>query len=196
MATAKLTPIKRLYRWFEARADRPNADRALFGFSFIEAIIFPIPPDPLLMAMIFSRPQRWLRLVLITIGASLLGGIFGYILGVGLFETIGQWLIETFNLQAGFNELGQRYQEGAFVVVLTAAFTPIPFKLVTLTAGAFSINFVVFILGALLGRSLRFFGLGYLARYLGENHKTKIEKYIDIVSFMAIALILLALLLV
>ncbi len=188
-STKKQSPFRKLYNWFSAWAVKPQAEKALFGFSFIEAIIFPIPPDPLLIAMVFNKPKLWVRFATITVVATLLGGVVGYIVGVGFFETIGEWLIETYHLQDEYEVLSNNFQNNSFVAVLTAAMTPIPYKIITLSAGAFDVNFFSFIFASIVGRSARFFGVAYLAKWLGVKHKDKVERYIDVISFSLLLLI-------
>jgi membrane protein YqaA with SNARE-associated domain len=187
--------IRSLYAWFTGWADKPQAETALVNFTVAEAIIFPIPPDPLLIALVFAKAERWWRLALKTTIASIFGGIVGYLVGVGLFETLGQWLLDTLGGHDEYIELGERFREGTFLAVLAAALTPIPYKLITLSAGAFGVNFGSFLLASILGRGLRFFGVSYLARYLGRKHKDKIEQYIDIISIIVVVLVVLLFLL-
>ncbi len=181
--------IRKFYNWFTAWAQKPQAEKALVGFTFVEAIIFPIPPDPLLMAMVFNKPKRWVRYASITVVATIVGGIIGYLIGVGLFETVGRWLIDTYDLQEYYVSLGESFQNNTFLAVLTAAMTPIPYKIITLSAGAFDVNFFSFIAASVIGRSARFFGVAYLAKWLGAKHKEKIEKYIDAISITLLVLI-------
>lgn len=180
--------IRRFYNWFTDWAQKPQAEGALFGFTFIEAIIFPIPPDPLLMAMVFNKPRRWVRYATITVFATLGGGIIGYLFGWGLFASVGSWIIDTYHLQEQYASLGQAFQDNGFISVLAAAMTPIPYKIITISAGAFKINFLSFFFASVIGRSLRFFGVAYLAKFLGVNYKDQIEKYIDIISVVLIIL--------
>jgi len=192
MNTSEKKPsvFQKLYTWFTDWAQKPQAEKALVGFTFIEAIIFPIPPDPLLMAMVFNKPKRWVRYASITVGATLIGGVVGYFIGQGLFETVGRWLIDSYNLQDAYVSLGESFQNNAFLAVLTAAMTPIPYKIITLSAGAFDVNFFSFIIASIIGRSARFFGVAYLAKWLGAKHKEKIEKYIDAISLTLLVLII------
>ncbi len=194
MSTNEKKPsiIGKFYNWFTAWAQKPQAEKALVGFTFIEAIIFPIPPDPLLMAMVFNKPKRWVRYASITVVATIAGGIVGYLIGVSLFETAGQWLIDTYNLQEYYVSLGESFQNNTFLAVLTAAMTPIPYKIITLSAGAFDVNFLSFIIASVIGRSARFFGVAYLAKYLGVKHKDKVEEYIDAISITLLILVVLA----
>jgi membrane protein YqaA with SNARE-associated domain len=183
------SPFRRLYNWFLGWADKPNSERALVGFSVAEAIFFPIPPDPLLMALVFAKPKRWWQLALKTTIASLLGGIVGYFVGRLLFEGFGQWLLDTYHLQAQYESLGNSFRSGTFIAVLAAAMTPIPYKLVTLTAGAFYVNFFIFLLASAIGRSSRFFAVAYLSSRIGANHRDKIERYIDGISIALLLLV-------
>lgn len=181
--------IRNLYAWFTGWADKPQAETALTSFTLAEAVIFPIPPDPLLIALVFANEKRWWQLALKTTVASIVGGIIGYLVGVGLFETFGQWLLDTYHLHEQYQSLGATFAEGTFIAVLAAALTPIPYKLITLTAGAFEVNFLLFLFASIIGRSLRFFGVSYMARYLGRRHKEKIEQYIDIISVVIVSLL-------
>lgn len=188
MITRTRQRIRNLYAWFTGWADKPQAETALVSFTLAEAVIFPIPPDPLLIALVFAKAERWWKLALKTTVASIVGGIVGYMVGVGLFETFGQWLLDTNHWHDEYAKLGAAFAGGTFIAVLTAALTPIPYKLITLTAGAFSVHFGLFLLASIIGRGLRFFGVSYLARYLGKRHKDKIEQYIDVISIVVVLL--------
>lgn len=190
----KPSVFRRFYNWFTAWAEKPQAEKALAGFTFFEAIIFPIPPDPLLMAMVFNKPKRWARYASITVAATIIGGTVGYLIGQGLFETVGQWLIETYHLEDEYKTLGESFQNNSFLAVLAAAMTPIPYKIITLSAGAFDVNFFSFIIASVIGRSVRFFGVAYLAKWLGMKYKDKIEKYIDLLSLLLIAIVVIIIL--
>jgi membrane protein YqaA with SNARE-associated domain len=188
--------FRRFYNWFMAWAEKPTAEKALAGFTFIEAIFFPIPPDPLLMAMVFNKPKRWVRYATITLIATIIGGVVGYLAGIGLFETLGEWIVETYHLQEEYDALGRSFQDNDFIAVLTAAMTPIPYKIITLSAGAFDVNFISFLVASVIGRGARFFGVAYLAKWLGVKYKDRIEKYIDAISIGILILVVLAILLI
>ena len=188
-------PFRRLYNWFVAWAEKPNAERALAAFSFAESSFFPVPPDPLLMALVFAKTKQFLRFAAITTIASVIGGVFGYFIGIGLFESIGNWLIETYHLHDEYRELGEKFQQNDFLAVLAAALTPIPYKIITISAGAFKVNFASFVMASVLGRGARFFGVASLAHYLGKRHKEKIERYIDLISVVIIVLLIIVILL-
>lgn len=183
--------IKGLYRWMVGWAGTKYGEQALAGISFAESSFFPIPPDPLLIAMVIIHPMKFLRFAIICTVASVSGGIFGYIIGVGLFETVGLWIMETYHLQEEFALIGEKYAENAFLTIFTAGFTPIPFKLITIAAGVFSVNFPVFVLAAFVGRGARFFLVAYLMHHLGKRYKDVIEKYVDLFSLAFVVLLVL-----
>lgn len=187
--------IKSLYAWTTKWAKHPQAERYLAGITAIEGIFFPIPPDPLLMAMVFTKPNKWFRFALITLVASILGGLVGYLIGFALFESAGQWIIDSLHLQEGYASLSRSFQDNATLAVFTAALTPIPYKLITLTSGALHVNLGVFVLASVLGRGARFFAVAGLARLLGKRYKDQIEKYIDIISISLVVILVLLILL-
>lgn len=188
--TTQPSTIRRLYNWFVAWAEKPQAEKALAGFSFAESSFFPIPPDPLLIAMVFTNSKKYLRYAVITIVASVFGGILGYYIGWALFESVGRWLIETYNLSQSYIDLGIKFNDNAFLAVLAAALTPIPYKIITISAGAFRIAFWPFLLASIIGRSIRFIGVSLLAKYLGQKYRNQIEHYIDLFSILVVILVI------
>ena len=183
--------IRRLYGWVVGWAETKRAEQALAGIAFAESSFFPIPPDPLLIAMVIAKPANFLRHAAICAIASTLGGVFGYAIGLMLFSTIGVWIVDTYGLQEEFIHIGTRYEENAFLPVFTAAFTPIPYKLITVAAGVFKIHFVMFLVASFIGRGMRFFLVATLMHHLGRRYKDLIEKYIDILSIVFVALLIL-----
>ncbi len=171
--------------------DSPNAEKALFGFTFIESSFFPIPPDPLLIAMVIANVKKWLRLALITTAASVLGAVLGYLIGLFAFETVGRSIVEFYGLEEEFNIVGEQFQQNAFWAILVAGFTPIPFKVFTIASGVFYINIITLLLASLLGRGARFTVVAWLSKALGARYKDKIERYIDILGLAFIALLVL-----
>lgn len=183
--------IRKMYGWVVGWAETKRAEQALAGVSFVESSFFPIPPDPLLIAMVMARPASFLRHAAICTVASVFGGMFGYVIGLLLFSTIGAWIVNTYGLQEEFVYIGQRYQDNAFLTVFTAAFTPIPYKLITIAGGVFHINFLMFVLASFIGRGMRFFLVATFMYHLGQRYKDSIEKYIDILSIVFVALLIL-----
>jgi len=183
--------IRRMYGWVIGWSQKPQAEKALGGIAVAESSFFPIPPDPLLIAMVLAKPQKYIRFALICTIGSVVGGIIGYAIGAGLFETVGKWLIDTYHLQAQFVTVGVWYENYAFWALLIAGFSPIPYKLFAIAAGVFYINLPLFILASIIGRGGRFFLVAILMHHFGKRFKDKIEKYIDILGIAFIVLIIL-----
>lgn len=183
--------IRALYNWVVGWAETKRAEQALATIAFLESSVFPIPPDPLLIATATVKPKKYIRLALITTLASIIGGILGYLIGIGLFESIGQWVIDTYELHSEFDAIGVRYNENALLTIFVAAFTPIPYKLITIAAGVFHVNFIIFIIASILGRGGRFFTISFLMHHLGKRYKDKIAQYVDILGLIFIALLIL-----
>jgi len=181
--------LQRTYAWILSFANHPYAIWILGAVSFAESSFFPIPPDPLLIAMVMAKPTLFLRHAAICTLSSTFGGMFGYAIGLMLFSTVGVWIVSAYGLQEEFVQIGMRYEENAFLTVFTAAFTPIPYKLITVAAGVFHINFLAFVLASIIGRGMRFFLVATLMYYLGRRYKDSIEKYIDILSVVFVILI-------
>lgn len=182
--------IRKLYGWVVGWAQTKRAEQALAVIAFAESSFFPIPPDPLLIAMTTVRPKKYLRFAAICTAASVAGGLLGYFIGVGLFETVGRWVIDTYHLESQFQYIGQRYDQNAFLTVFTAAFTPIPYKLITIAAGVFQVNLFAFMIASILGRGARFFLVAGLMHHFGQRYKDSIEKYIDILSLVFVAILI------
>lgn len=176
-------PLKRMYDWVLSWANHPAGAWALFAFAFIESSFFPIPPDVLLIALSLSMPKRAFKYALICSVGSVLGGMFGYFIGWQLW----QWLSDFFfnNLawvgftHENFEKVKGLYNDNAFLAVFAAAFTPIPYKVFTIAAGVCNINFAVFVLASVTGRSLRFFATSALLYFVGPKAKTFIDKYFN-----------------
>lgn len=174
--------IRALYAWVVGWAETRRAEQALSAIAFAESSFFPIPPDPLLIAMVMAKPGRFLRHAFICTISSVFGGILGYGIGIALFGTVGMWIVNTYGLEEEFAAIGVRYEENAFLAVFAAAFTPIPYKLITIAAGVFRIDFIAFLFASIIGRGTRFFFVAFLVHHLGLRYKDSIEKYIDIIS--------------
>lgn len=196
--------VRKLYDWILSWAESPFGGIALFVLAFCESVFFPVPPDPLLMALILGLPSRAWRFALICSAASVLGGMAGY--GLGQFAWWNDAALYTPALaQAGgdaalvpftalakfffnhipgftpalFESVRLKYDLYGFWIVFTAGFTPIPYKVITITSGAFGISFPVFLLASAVSRSLRFFLLAVLLWKFGEPIKRMIDKYFN-----------------
>lgn len=180
--------LRKLYFWTLHWADTPYAIPALAGLSFIESSFFPIPPDVLLMAICFSSPKKWFRAAFWCTVASVLGGILGYYIGLGLWSTVGEPIVKFYHAEAVMEQVRQLYDEYGFWGVLTAAITPIPYKVFTIASGLFEFSLWQLILASIIGRGFRFFLVAGLIRGFGPTIKPIMEKYLE--PFLILGLVL------
>lgn len=180
--------VRRLKEWVEGYAEKPHAQWALFLIAFAESSFFPIPPDVLLIAMAVMVPKKAFRYALICSVGSVLGGIFGYYIGWAFFETIGQGIINLYGAQGHYENVKQLYSEHAFLAILSAAFTPIPYKVFTIAAGTFEVPLLTLISASVIGRSARFFLVAGLFYFFGAPIKKFIDKYFEILTVLFLVL--------
>lgn len=177
-ARATKNPLRKLYYWTLHWADTPYALPALVVLSFAESSFFPIPPDILLMAMCFARPQKWVLYSAWCTVASVAGGVLGWFLGWGFWEMTRDFffkVIPGFTPEV-FEKVQHLYQDNAFLAILTAAFTPIPYKVFTVAAGVFMVSVPTLIFASILGRGGRFFLVGGVIRIFGPKARPFLEK--------------------
>ena len=174
--------LKNLYNKILLISAKPKAEIFLGAIAFLESSFFPIPPDLLLLPMTLSRPLKWIRLALIATFFSVLGGIFGYFIGVFLWDTIGQTIIEFYHLENQFDLFKKNYNEKGAIIVFIAGFTPIPYKLITISSGGMHLDLITFILASLTSRGARFFILTGIIRIFGKAAKKLIDKYFSLVT--------------
>lgn len=180
-----------LKAWVENFADKPYAGLALFIIAFAESSFFPIPPDVLLIAIALLKPKLSFRYAFICSVGSVLGGMFGYLIGFQFYELIGRKIIEFYHLQEQYNAVKVMYDRNAFVAIAIAGFTPIPYKVFTIAAGAFQVNFSTLVIASALSRPARFFLVGGLIYFFGPKVKTFIDKYFDWLTLALIILLIL-----
>lgn len=190
VAIASHNPLRRLYAWTLHWAHTRHAERALWFLSFIESSFFPVPPDVLMIPMVIARPDHAWRIASICTAASVLGAVAGYVIGWGFFETVGNFIVETYHLQAAMDNVGGRYQSHAFLSIFSAAFTPIPFKVFTLSAGVFKIPLILFIIASILGRGGRFFAVAWALKRFGVGIQKTVEKYFNWFSIAFVVLLM------
>jgi membrane protein YqaA with SNARE-associated domain len=183
--------IKRLYDWVLSWADTPYGGLALFVIAFAESSVFPVPPDVLLIALCLGNRGKWSGFAWICTVGSLLGGLFGYAIGWGLWHAVDQFF---FNYvpgftQAQFDRVQGLYDAYNFWIVFIAAFTPIPYKVITISAGVFGINFVMFTIASIVGRSARFFLVAWLLHRYGEPIHGFIEKRFNLLTVAFVVLL-------
>ena len=181
--------FKSLYSWTMHWAKTPQAPYALFGIAFIESSFFLIPPDVLLIAMVTSSRKKWILFATICTVGSVAGAFFGYFIGWSLYETVGKLIVNAYHLQPMMELVGRKYAENAFLTVFTAAFTPIPYKVITIAAGLFRISLVTLFIASVIGRGARFFLVAGTLRIFGERIEKTIEKYFDLFSIGFILLL-------
>ena len=181
--------LRRCYHWTLAWSDHPQAQVALFFVAVIEASVFPIPPDILLLALALGRPELGLRLAAIATAGSLLGACIGYLIGMLLFVSVAQPLLELYGAMQQFEHVQQLFTEYGLWVILVAGFSPIPFKVVTIAAGAFGLPFAGFALAALLSRGARFYLEGALLRWGGARLRALVERHFELLTLAVVVLV-------
>jgi len=174
--------LRRLKAWVESYAEKPRAQWALFFIAFVESSFFPIPPDVLLIAMAVIIPQKAFRYALICSAGSVLGGIFGYYIGWAAFETLGKPIIDFYGAQGHYAQVQELYNEHAFWAIMAAGFTPIPYKVFTIAAGAFEVSLTTLVVASVISRSARFFLVAALFYFFGAPIKKFIDKYFEILT--------------
>ena len=168
--------LKKLYEWMLEKAAHRQATKWLAGISFAESSFFPIPPDVMLAPMCLAKPERsWWYALNCTI-ASVLGSLLGYAIGYFVFETVGMPILEFYGVTEKFDIFAENFNEQGWIVVLLAGFTPLPFKVITIAAGATAMPLYVLVGAAIIARSARFFLVAALLRFFGPPMKTWIDK--------------------
>lgn len=187
--------LKSLYNWILGWADRKHGPWALSLVSFTEASFFPIPPDPLLMALCLGNPRKAYRFALYCSVFSILGAVAGYLIGYWVWELVGNFFLSHIITAETFTIVSGKYSENAFEAILAAAFTPIPFKAFTVTAGVFKVDFPTFIAACAVGRTARFAIIACLLSVFGARVKLLIDKYFNILTVIFFILLLVGVLL-
>ena len=183
--------VKRLYDWMLSWGESRWGAVALFLFAFAESSFFPIPPDVLLIALCLGAVARSFRFAAICTAGSILGAMLGYAIGFFAWQTTaGEYTAlahfffnHVFSVEA-FEKVGALYDQYNFWIVFTAGFTPLPYKIFTITGGLFHINFVMFILASIISRGLRFFLIAGLIWKFGAPIKGFIDKYFNLLAIL------------
>ena len=181
-----------LYEWTLKWAEHQFAPRILAALSFAESVFFPIPPDVLLAPMVMAQREKAWRFATITTIASVLGGIVGYGLGYLMFEPWIQPLITEFGYQARFDKAMLWFSEWGVWVVFIAGFSPIPYKLFTVSAGFLSMAFLPFLIASAVGRGMRFFMVAGIIRWGGAAMEKKLKQWVDILGWLVVIAIVVA----
>lgn len=183
--------MRRLYDWVLHWAETPYGTPALAGLTLAESSFFPVPPDPLLMALCLGAARRAYWFATVATVSSVVGGVIGYWIGASAWAVVGDWFFavvpgvtpEAFEHVQGF------YGRWGFWAVFIAGFTFIPYKVITLSAGVFAIQFPVFFVASVLSRGLRFFIVAGLIHRFGEPIAAFIDRYFNLLSWVFVALI-------
>jgi len=184
--------LKKLYDWVLHWAETPYGPLALFLLALAESSVFPIPPDPLLIALCLGAIKKSWRFAFYASLASIIGGAIGYLIGFGVWEAVDSFF---FKYVPGFTEslferVTANFQNYGFWYVFAAGFTPIPYKVFTIASGVFKLNFILFLVASAISRSLRFFAVAALFRKFGPSIKVFIEKYFNILAILFFILLL------
>jgi membrane protein YqaA with SNARE-associated domain len=146
----------------------------------MESSFFPVPVDVLLIPMVVLEPKAWYKKALICTVGSVCGALFGYYVGKVLYNTAGVAIVNFYNLHHAVVVIGEKYANNAFLAVFCGAFTPIPYKALTITAGMFGISLPVLVAASLLGRGGRFFIVAAALKIFGKEAQYVIEKYFNV----------------
>ncbi len=185
----KLSWLRRLYHWTLSWADHPSAKYALFFIALIESSVFPIPPDILLIALALGQPKSALRFAAITTAGSTVGAVVGYGIGFLLWASVGQPIIEFYGLVSQYLKAEDWFAVYGVAIVLIAGFSPVPFKVITIAAGAFGLAFIPFILAALASRGARFFLEAAILRWGGDRLRNFVEKHFELMTILITLLV-------
>ena len=174
--------LRRLYDWVLHWAETPYGTWALFLLAFSESSFFPVPPDILLIALAISIPRKSMKYALICSVGSVLGGCFGYYIGWQFMTSVGTRITDFYGLTSKMQSIESLYKMYDAWAIAVAGFTPIPYKLFTIAAGAFHINIWVFFVASLISRSARFFLVAGLIFAYGPGIRLFIDKYFNILA--------------
>ncbi len=186
--------LKKLYNWVLSWADSKYGVLALFVLAFMESSFFPIPPDVLLMALALGKPKKSLWFATVCLLGSVTGAVAGYGIGQFLWQAIDQYFylyVPGFTPEL-FLQVSKAYEEHSYMIIFTAAFTPIPYKIFTIAAGVSQISIIPFVIASILGRGARFYLVGLLFQFFGAKVKVYIEKYLNILTILFVLIYVLA----
>lgn len=191
--------LRRLYDWTMAKAAHRHAEWWLGAFAFMEASFFPVPPHPLLGLMCLAEPKKAIRFAAVATFASVAGGLLGYAIGHFVYEAFGEALLRALGLAESFPKAACYLRDYGAEIIIVKGATPIPFKLLTITAGFIGMNLLVFIGASIVSRSISFMIVGVLFRLFGAPIKAVIDRHLGkvtaafaalvVTGFLAIALL-------
>jgi len=181
---------RRLYDWTLHWAETPYAVPALALLAFAESSFFPVPPDVLLIVLALGAPKRSFWFAAVCSIASVAGGLLGYAIGYFVWQGVDQFFFTYVFSEEAFRKVAELYQDNAFWAVFTAGFTPIPYKVFTITGGVCQIDLATFVLASAISRSLRFFAVAALFFFFGPPIKRFIDKYFNLLAVVFTVLLI------
>ena len=182
----------KMYDWAMTGARHPKSPYYLSGMSFAESVFFPVPVDVMLAPMALARPDRAWHYAMLATLFSVIGGVIGYFLGYALLDTVVMPIIESVGYQDKMELATQWFIDEGIWVIFIASFSPIPYKVFTITAGMMSMAMLPFVLASIVGRGLRFFLVAGLMKLGGAKMEHQLKKWIDIIGWATVALIVVA----
>ena len=181
--------MRRLYDWMMRAAADERAPHALFWVSFVESSFFPIPPDVMLVPMVLAqRLKAWAYATLATIG-SVIGGVFGYLIGYFFFEAVGQPILKFYGKADSFGEFAQWFNEWGVWILLIKGMTPFPYKVLTITAGVTQMPLIPFMIASVIARAMRFYLVAGLLYWFGAPIRDFIEQRLSLVTTVFVVLL-------
>ena len=184
--------INSLIEKARTNAVKPLADKVLGFISMIESIIFPLPVDPFLAGLTLAVPRKAFRFAFICTIGSVIGGVIGWFLGYLIGPSIENlFLYFPWFTEEKFNAVKFAYKENGMLIIFLGAFTPLPYKIITITSGIAEVNIIAFVLMSILGRGIRFFIVAYLVKFFGKPALLFLQKHLLISSsILGIAIII------
>jgi membrane protein YqaA with SNARE-associated domain len=183
--------LRAAYDWTLQWAERPQALAALLLIALAESSVFPIPPDVLLIAIVASRPEWWIRAAALCTIGSVIGAVAGYAIGAAFMATLGRAIVEFYGAQHHWDRVVALYTgEWGIWFLAAAAFTPIPYKVATIAAGATGMTLLPFVLVSSLGRAGRFFLVSAILRVFGAPVRRTLEKHFDLAALIFLVLLI------
>jgi len=183
--------LRQLYDWTMHWAETPHALAALFAIAFAESSFFPVPPDVLLIAVVAAAQRRWFRAASLCTMGSVTGALLGYAIGYAFMATAGQSIVDFYHAQRHWDRVVELYNgEWGIWFLAGAAFTPIPYKVATIAAGATHMPVVPFALVSVVGRGARFFLVAAILRIFGAPVRRTLERNFDLAAVIFLALLI------
>ena len=177
-----------LYNKTSSWSAHQHAPYYLAGVAFAESSFFPIPPDVMLVSMGLAAPKNSWNYALIATLFSVIGGILGYLLGVYCIEYIGPY-IEASSYASSYKQIHLWFEQRGIWMIILAGFTPLPYKVFTITAGAMHMAFGPFVIASIIGRGLRFFMVCGFLYFAGARLEEQLRRYVDVIGYVMIAVI-------